>query len=256
MRSMLSRNHREVLEQFAWSNVLLAFDFDGTLAPIVSDPDRAAMRATTCQRLATLAGLYPVCVISGRARADVLGRLKGSGVHEVVGNHGIESLQVSGKLAAEVRSWVPRLQSRLGALRGVVIEDKGFSLAIHYRQSREKKRARAAILAAAALLGDVRIIGGKQVVNMLPRGAPHKGLALEATRERLGCDTAVYVGDDDTDEDVFAMEQPGRLLAIRVGDKRTSQAAYYLRRQVEIDELLRLLGELRSGVRKHNRAQS
>jgi trehalose-6-phosphatase len=79
-----------------------------------------------------------------------------------------------------------------------------------------KKLARAAILEAAASLGDVRIVGGKQVVNLLPKGAPDKGKALERERERLCCDTAIYVGDDETDEDVFALDQPTRLLSIRV----------------------------------------
>ena len=110
--------------------------------------------------------------------------------------------------------------------QGRRIEDKGFSIAVHYRQSREKKNALAAILEAAARLGNVRVIGGKQVVNILPDGAPHKGIALERERERLRCDTAIYVGDDETDEDVFALDQPGRLLAIRVGAASASQAPY------------------------------
>ena len=101
-----------------------------------------------------------------------------------------------------------------------MIEDKGLSLAVHYRGARRKKEARALILDAAAGLGDVRLVGGKQVLNVLPAGAPGKGQALERARARLGCDTAVYVGDDETDEDVFALDQPGRLLAIRVGRKR------------------------------------
>jgi trehalose 6-phosphate phosphatase len=92
-----------------------------------------------------------------------------------------------------------------------------------------------------ASLGDVRVIGGKQVVNVLPKGAPHKGLALERELERLRCDTAIYVGDDETDEDVFALDRPGRLLMIRVGAKRSSSAAYYIRSQEAIEELLEAL---------------
>jgi trehalose 6-phosphate phosphatase len=136
----------------------------------------------------------------------------------------------------------------------VHIEDKIFSLAVHYRQSREKKKARAAILRAAAALGEVRIIGGKQVVNILPDGAPHKGIALERERERLRCDTAIYVGDDETDEDVFALDQPGRLLTIRVGAKRASAATYYISRQTTIDELLRTLIDLRRKLEQRKQA--
>ncbi len=60
----------------------------------------------------------------------------------------------------------------------------------------------------------------------------------------FGCDTALYVGDDDTDEDVFALDQPGRLLTIRVGRKLDSLAGYFLRNQAEIDVLLRVLHRL------------
>ena len=91
-------------------------------------------------------------------------------------------------------------------------------------------------------------MGGKQVINLLHAQAPHKGLALERERDRLGCDTAIYIGDDDTDEDVFALEQMGRLLAIRVGAKRDSLAAYFLRGQEEVDLLIRELIRLRRAL--------
>jgi trehalose-phosphatase len=102
----------------------------------------------------------------------------------------------------------PLLGRRLSPFKGVRIENKTFSVAVHYRRSREKKKARAAILEAAAALGPIRVIGGKQVVNILPEGAPHKGIALERERHRLRRDTAIYVGDDETDEDVFGLDQP------------------------------------------------
>jgi trehalose 6-phosphate phosphatase len=244
MKGILSQAGRQVLEQFTSSNVLLAFDYDGTLAPIVVDRDRASMRPKTRGRLEALSALYPVVVISGRTQADVLGRLSGTGVCDVVGNHGIEPWQATDLVKDEVRRWQPLLRERLSPLRGVQIEDKGYSVAVHYRQSREKKRARAAILGTAAKLGDVRVIGGKQVVNILPRHAPHKGLALERERDRIGCDTAIYVGDDETDEDVFSLDQPGRLLTIRVGCNRASMADYCIRSQREIDSLMQALIEL------------
>jgi trehalose-6-phosphatase len=53
------------------------------------------------------------------------------------------------------------------------------------------------------------------------------------------------VGDDETDEDVFALDQPGRLLTVRVGTKRASQASYYVRNQAAVDDLLAVLVSLR-----------
>jgi trehalose 6-phosphate phosphatase len=156
-----------------------------------------------------------------------------------------------------VSQWRRILTPRLAGLAGVVLEDKVYSLAVHYRHSREKKKARATIQRAVLALGDVRMIRGKQVVNLLPPGAPHKGMALEKARARFGCDTAIYVGDDETDEDVFALDQPGRLLTIRVGENRHSQASYYIRAQAEIDRLLRaLLDDLPERARPLRRGAS
>jgi trehalose 6-phosphate phosphatase len=241
MKDILARANRDVLRQYALSRVLLAFDYDGTLAPIVSDPQKAAMRETTRSLLREVARRRPCIVISGRARTDARRRLRGVGAVEVIGNHGIEPWQSSPRSMHIVREWQPTLLRQLADLVGVTIEDKVYSLAVHYRQSREKKRARHAIQMAAAELGGVRMIRGKQVVNLLPADAPHKGIALEHARSRFACDTALYVGDDETDEDVFDLDQPGRLLTIRIGEKRHSSASYFIRSQREIDRLLRAL---------------
>jgi len=245
MKDILSRAGREVLQQFAWSNVLLAFDYDGTLAPIVRDPDKAEMRATTRQLLEEVASLYPCIVVSGRAQSDARRWLRGIRLQRVVGNHGIEPWQGTQAFIEDVKRWEPLLSRRLSPFKGVRIENKTFSVAVHYRRSREKKKARAAILQAAAALGSMRVIGGKQVVNIVPNGAPHKGIALERERDRLRRDTAIYVGDDETDEDVFGLGQAGRLLTVRVGSKRASQASYYVKNQRVIDELLAVLLSLR-----------
>ncbi|HKU43339.1 MAG TPA: trehalose-phosphatase, partial [Polyangiales bacterium] len=71
MKHVLSRENREVLAQLARTRVLLAFDYDGTLAPIVAQRDRAHMRARTRRLLARVCALYPCAVISGRSRLDV-----------------------------------------------------------------------------------------------------------------------------------------------------------------------------------------
>lgn len=80
------------------------------------------------------------------------------------------------------------------------------------------------------------------MLNVVPAEAPDKGAALLRAREQLRCRRALYVGDDDTDEDVFALRLP-EVLGIRVGERRSSQARYALRSQLEIDALLALLAE-------------
>lgn len=254
MRHILAQSQRAVLEQLSWSNVLLGFDFDGTLCPIVRDPGLAQVRASTRRLLAELTRAYPVVVISGRALADVRARLAGLGLAGVIGNHGLEPGYATRSLERTVERWRAVLESELEGCPGIVIEDKHYSIAVHYRRSRHKRLARKRIAAALAALHDVRVVGGKQVVNLLPPGAPHKGVALERERTRAGCDTALFVGDDETDEDVFALEQPGRLVSIRVGAARASQASYCLKSQDEIDALLRALIELRRDALARRRA--
>jgi trehalose 6-phosphate phosphatase len=123
-------------------------------------------------------------------------------------------------------------------LEGVEIEDKHLSLSVHYRHSTDKDQARGAILHATRLLDGARIIGGKQVVNVLPFGARHKGAALDAVRRKQGCESAVYLGDDDTDEDVFVLAKAHHVVGVRVGVRRSTHAEYYVRSQAEVDRLL------------------
>lgn len=239
MKHILARKNLPLLERFAWSNVLLAFDFDGTLAPIVREPDDARLPPSTRGRMRRLAAAYPCAVISGRSRHDLEHRLAGLKLVEIVGNHGSETAGRPPPHARRVGRWAGTLREDLKNVPGIEIEEKGASLAIHYRKARARREAVKQIdLAIAALGGPVRVIGGKLVVNLMPVNAPHKGIALRKVRKQAGADTAIFVGDDLTDEDVFEMDEPGRLLSIRVGRSAASAAPYCLNSQREIDLLL------------------
>lgn len=246
MNHILDPGNVDVLAQYAWSRVLLAFDFDGTLAPIVAEREDARMRPTTRALLEQLCRRYPCAVISGRSCSDVAARLDGLSLRYIIGNHGLEPSEHISRFESEVAAVRPALEARLRDEGGVDIEDKRFSLAIHYRRSRRKRAARQAIHEAVASLPvPMRLVPGKLVVNVIPQSAPHKGDALIRTREQERADTAIYIGDDVTDEDVFALDQPGRLLSIRVGHSEASSAEYFLRDQREVDALLRRLVQLR-----------
>ena len=143
---------------------------------------------------------------------------------------------------------IPAFMPIVAAYPGVELEDKRYSLSLHYRRATNKRAARDALRdAAAALPAPARVVLGKQVINVVPAGAPDKGSALLALRERLGAETALFVGDDVTDEDVFRIDQPDTLLTIRVGVKKTSAAAFAIPSQRDIDALLRRLIALREG---------
>jgi trehalose 6-phosphate phosphatase len=230
------------LEALAASDALLAFDFDGTLAPIVADPALATMRPATRHLLAQAAQLYPCAVISGRPEEDVLRLLGGVTVWYVIGNRALQPPDEVARLSSQVGGWHARLDSALSGVSGVRIEDKGVSLAIHYRNAKEHEVAVAAIREAAAGLREARLIAGKDVINLLPLGGPNKGVALARVRAQLGCASALYVGDDRTDEDVFALPH---LVSVRVGAAADSAARFHLRDQEEVDDLLERLVALR-----------
>jgi len=246
MRHLLSRENSEVLAQLAWSRVLVAFDFDGTLAPIVANRHAAQMRTQTQELFAAMCSLYPCAVISGRSQVDVSARLGPTPIKYVIGNHGLEPGAGLEEFEVEIAEARNLLEKALIGTADVDIEDKRYSLALHYRRSRNKRSTRALVLqTVSALQVPMRTIPGKLVVNVVPARAPNKGDAVLHLRAIEGADTALYVGDDVTDEDVFELDQPGRLLTVRVGESRTSAAAYFLRDQREVDRLLAKLVALR-----------
>lgn len=247
MKNALLPRQAEVLRQLASGRTLLAFDFDGTLAPIVPSRDKAAMRSATRALFARVCELFPTAVISGRARADASARLGGARVKYVVGSHGVERGSDSVALKGLLDEARGRLQQLLVRWPGLELEDKGFSLALHLRAVRRPAAARAAIRRVVARLSiPLRVIGGKQVINLLPRASRDKGDALLELFAQEGAQQVLYVGDDVTDEDVFDLRWPERLVSVRVGRSKRSAASYYLPSQLEIDGLLRHLIGLKS----------
>ncbi len=247
MKRLLAQANARSLARLATAHVLLAFDFDGTLAPIIPDRDRAVMRRQTARLFAQVCGLYPCAVISARRRGDVAARLGVARAKYVVGNSGIEPGENLGDFARIVADARPLLEQWLDSVDGVDIEDKQYSLALHYRRSRQKRTTRQAIIRAVARLPlRMKAVPGTLVVNVTPKHAPHKGDALLRLRAAERASAALYVGDAAADEDIFDLGEPGRLVTVRIGASRTSSAQYFLRDQGEIDALLARLVALRT----------
>jgi len=241
MQSILSHQGAEVLLSFASDRGLLAFDFDGTLAPLVEDRNATAMRNETRRLLRMVALLYPCAVISGRAREDVTRRLESVPLVGVVGNLGAEagSGPLERSLREAVAQWGERLRRRLADVEGIEVEEKGFSLALHYRQATRQQDTKDRILVAVDELEGAVAFEGHGVVNVAPARAPTKGDALEALCRRLAVNLAAFVGDDVTDEEAF--RSPVVRVGIRVGEAPDSAAQYFVTDQREVDALLRAL---------------
>jgi len=241
MDCILDPRQQSLLQAFRQRDTLMAFDYDGTLAPIVDDPAAAEMRPTTRHLLCRLATRYPTAVISGRRRSDALKFLQGVPLTGIVGNHGLETFNTQADhVVRQVADWKRAIESGVAALEGVVVEDKTYSLSVHYRRSPDAA-ASAVIRAAAQGLQGARLIGGKCVVNIVPETMANKATALMRLRDSRGAARCVYVGDDDTDEDIFVLDDPERILGIRVEASDESAARYYIKAQSDIEALLETL---------------
>ncbi len=246
MKYVFDAGGRAELARLARSNTLVAFDFDGTLAPIVADRDLAQMRPETRGLLARVNAQYPCAVISGRGLDDVASRLEATGVRHVVGNHGMEPGSRLGEFERAAELGFEEARRRLAGHEGLDFEHKRYSFAVHYRRSRDRDAARRAIDETIASLSvATRVVPGHLVVNVMPHGAPDKGDALDHLRVELACELALFVGDDITDEDVFRHVGDGRVVGVRVGRSDESSATWFVRDQDEVDELLRVLVALR-----------
>lgn len=210
---------------------LLAFDFDGTLTPIVARPDDAHLAPAVADRLRRLATRLPVAIVTGRSVADVQGRL-GFQPHYIAGNHGAESTldALNGSNAGgslERIAALEPLRLALGAKAaaladaGVRVEDKQQSLALHYRQATNPLHARALIERLIGRWvdgpeGSLRAFGGKLVVNVISRQAPDKADAVRTLLRHSGAGGVLFAGDDLNDEPVFA-SAPVHWLTVRIG---------------------------------------
>jgi trehalose 6-phosphate phosphatase len=198
---------------------ILLLDIDGTLAPIAPRPQDARVPEDTVavlRRLVALPGVH-VGLISGRSADDAL-RLAGVQGAWVIGNHGIEwrhpdgTMEVDPQVApfvSAVRQAADRVSAIIAGLPGVMLEDKHWTLSIHYRQAPRDVPGplRAAVEVIVGELG-LRLTTGKEVLEVRPPVTVHKGTAVVALARRLlgagqGTGTTIFIGDDVTDEDAF-----------------------------------------------------
>lgn len=248
-----------MLQAFRCGDTLCAFDFDGTLAPIVQDREKAVLPEAIRITLSQLARQVPCAIVSGRSLKDLRGRVDGT-VPYLIGNHGLEgpaTMPVFRDRAMHVcAGWKAQLaEGSEAALRtvGAEIEDKTYSLSVHYRRTTRQAGAYAtALTILQGLSPRPRLILGKAVINAMPPGSPHKGTALLGLMIQLQSHGAVYVGDDETDEDAFGVDR-SMILGIRVGKNAASRASLYLNRQGETLRLLQYLVRHLDGDRNLNR---
>lgn len=234
--------------------MLVALDFDGTLAPIVEHADDAAPSDATVRAVAALAARpdTAVAVISGRALDDAAGRMPVRGI-AFAGNHGLEirgpglervhpGARDAGRLLADVRD---RMRADLEDVPGAWVEDKGLTLSVHYRATPEDRHEDVRTVVRQATHGreGLRVTDGKRVAEVRPDVDWDKGRALAWLIEALGIPDAspvLYIGDDRTDEDAFRVLR-SRGAGILVGEARSSAASFRIESTDAVAALLERL---------------
>ncbi|MEO0513279.1 MAG: trehalose-phosphatase [Planctomycetota bacterium] len=249
---MLSESLVEKVRQFARQPVLLVgSDYDGTLSPIVEDPEHAVPdreSLVALRQLAELPGTH-VAVISGRSLSD-LARLTGApDAFHLVGSHGSEfDADFAAALPAETKALRDRLFEELETFArrgaGFAVESKPASVAFHYRNADPALADEVVreVEQGPAKLDGVTVKLGKKVIE-LGVLKTHKGDALRTIRSRLGATAALFVGDDVTDEDAFETLH-GPDLGVKVGEG-DSAAGERVGDTMDVARLLALLAEER-----------
>lgn len=248
----------DILRSLHGRKLMVLLDYDGTLSPIAPRPEDAVLPEAMRVVLSTLSKRWSTAVISGRALADVRDMVD---VDDIVyaGNHGLEiegptgtgiSRSLGESYVQDVAKASAELRSELESVDGSLVEDKQFSLSVHYRlvASADIRQVEAAVDTAIKRHPRLRKRHGKKVFELRPDLDWDKGRAvtwlLEVVNRRETEALPIYVGDDDTDEDAFrALETAGVGVLVSEEDRPTA-ATHRLR---DTDGVRRFLARLAEG---------
>jgi trehalose 6-phosphate phosphatase len=247
----------ELEEELRGVHILHMLDFDGTLAPIAATPIEAELPRETREVIERLSNC-PCCtvaIVSGRALSDVRAKVGIEGI-TYVGNHGLEvalpGARPSSFASPDFLAALDRIKSALvdavASYGGVFVEDKGCSVAVHYRTAAVEDRAhvKAAVYELVRASGDeeqIEIGTGSMVLEIRPAFGCNKGsvvrslIEAEAARRPEAMVKGIYIGDDVTDEDAFKAIR-GRGWGILVGAPRISYGEYSLKDPKDVRSFL------------------
>lgn len=242
------------LKEAKW--IYLFLDYDGTLTPIVSRPEKALLSEKTKTLLLTLKKnpRFFLAIVSGRSLKDIR-NLVGLKKIFYVGNHGLEIFTprkgtkqiISEKIVRELTRIRNRLNSLLKDVDGIQIEDKGCILTIHYRNV-DPRRVPPILMALKKEIKDSGLplcLGyGKMVFEIRPESNVNKGTAVLELLNQVDQDGVLplYIGDDQTDEDAFkVLKKIG--ITVFVGLPSHSSAQYYIEDSSMVCQFLKILKE-------------
>lgn len=239
------------------NQIALFLDYDGTLTPIVNDPEKALMEDEVRKILKEISAFIPVAILSGRDRANVKEKV---GLKELLyaGSHGYDisgpslEMQYSGgvKCLPALDEAEEQLKHQLGLELGVKIERKKFAIAVHYRHVPEEhvddvlQKVNKILEKHSCLKGGP----GKMIMELKPDFEWHKGKALEWLLETMNLKNSVpvFIGDDITDEDGFKAIADRGIGILVGGHGQETSAKYSLQNTKQVEVFLgRLLKALK-----------
>ncbi|KAK1432403.1 hypothetical protein QVD17_09299 [Tagetes erecta] len=256
----------EITNASKGKQIVMFLDYDGTLSPIVDDPDRAYMSDAMRATVRKLAGCFPTAIVSGRCRDKVYNFVKLAELY-YAGSHGMDirgplkgskyKKNPPSVLCQPASEYLPMIDEVYGLLMektkstpGAKVENNKFCLSVHFRCVEEKKWSELAAQVRSVLKDypKLRLSQGRKVLEIRPTIKWDKGKALEFLLESLGyanCTDVfpIYIGDDRTDEDAFkVLRERGQGFGILVSKmpKETS-ASYSLQEPSEVMDFLQRL---------------
>ncbi|KAI9182123.1 hypothetical protein LWI28_022328 [Acer negundo] len=257
--------------------LVLFLDYDGTLSPIVDDPNKAFISDTMRAAVREVGNLFPTAIVSGRCIDKVKGFVKLDNI-VYAGSHGMDISTPTGSLKYEgeghqtesvdeqgtkvvkfqpaqeflptIKEIIQVLEQKIKTFEGAMVEDNRFCVSVHYRHVNEKEvdTFKEMVQSTMKAYPNFRINGGKMVLEIKPSINWNKGRALEYLLDTFGFTGSsdflpLYIGDDRTDEDAFeVIPGLGRGFPIIVSSvPKDTKASYSLRDTDEVmDFMVRL----------------
>ena len=255
MQYLFNQKERVLKEIKRAESLFIFLDFDGTLTPIVSNPEKAflsdGMKAIL-RRLKKIPGVF-LAIVSGRSLKDIRNRVDLKGIY-YIGNHGLEifkprygtKLLFPEKVVLELKKIRNRLYYEFIELEGVFIEDKGYILAIHYRNVNPRWVPSILVALREEMKRSstpLRLGRGKKVFEIRPNTKVNKGAAILELLGQInpGRVLPIYIGDDQTDEDAFRALKGRERITISVGWRDHSSAQYYVKDPSEVHQFLKII---------------
>ncbi|MGM1054960.1 MAG: trehalose-phosphatase [Bacteroidota bacterium] len=237
--------------------ITIFLDYDGTLTPIISDPDAAELPDDNRKMITDLSNSTPVAIVSGRDLRDLKSKIEidtviyaGSHGFDITGPDGLEMVHESeNEVTPALDEAEKYLKEQLKEIRGVKIERKKFAIAVHYRNVDQKdvQEVKEAVQKEADRNDILKTGSGKKILELKPDIDWNKGYALDWLTEKLGWDKEkylrIYIGDDITDEDGFeALSDDGIGILVGTHGEKTS-ASFALKNTNEVTKFLQYLKE-------------